>query len=407
MFQKFYEDTLIGRFIKRLLRSTNLPIPSVIECNDYIVAGCQYLFRGFIIEALTSGQFCVNPDNHFGVGLYYTDVVDEEETGTDGKIKRADYKVICQYDENNKQHAYNFHSRFMYYDPETHYHLGEYLRYLRDTTDLNLLPYYNCYSGKSIDEIILNSDKTISVTKNSDKILLVPVKYGKTYTIALESTSPITLQPIIYHDDTGLVIEDYTIVLTPSYYSSNQALTNSQIKLSTSRFGNPFTFNVPTAPNKKYYQQERNLYLAIQVPLELNSGLVVLEGDYSNCWQKVITNCYSNDYSNDYTNFRDIKNLTLLHFDSKSNIAFSDRLIEYLLLSVVNKSETLDGNIEYVQSILGKLGYTNFYSIRGVWDDKIQERLGHYAYLSKSINLLRDLDGYLNKDLEMLLLENT
>lgn len=438
MFQKFYEDTLVGRFIKRLLRSTNLPILSIIQHNDWIVQDCCYIYDGYIIKALTSGHFCIYPDKHFGIDTYYTP--EREEDSYDG-IRRAGYKVIDKYDEHDKQQSYNFHSRFMYYDPETHYHLGEYLRYLQDTTGLNLLPYYNCYSGKSIDEIVLQriseesssdvvddvspspqtSEPTINsnvqVLPNSSKVLLVPVKYGKVYTIALECKTPVLIQPIIYNNDSGLIIKNYLQTINPDYYSNHEDLTSSQLLLSSCSFLNPFTFNVPNAPNKQYYQQERNLYLAIQVPLELESGLIAIEGNFTNTWDN---QKYLEDYStrviksldpsarNEFNSLDPvyIRNLTLLHFDSKANIAFSDRLIEYLLLSVINSEEKLDGNIKYVQNLIyDKINpNTKSRKIEGVWDDKIRNELYIYTNNSHIKNKYRDLDGYFNKDIEAELL---
>ena len=415
MFQKFYEDTLIGRFIKRLIRSTNLPILSIIQHNDYVIQDCYYIHNGYIVHALTSGRFCIDPDRHFGTG---TSVTNEASTDSDNSI--ASYEVVDKYDEENKQHSYNFHSRFMYYDPETHYHLGEYLRYIQDTTGLNLFPYYNCFSGKSIDEIFFDTDtiekdgtptvlNIINTLPSSinHKVLLSPVKYGKTYTIALECGTPVTIQPIIYNSNTGLVIKDYKVALEPEYYSDD--FNERRKTYPSSSFLNPFTFTVPDALNKQSYQQERNLYLAIQVPVDLPSGLVVLEGDYTHCWYrsphtKVVksfdssTASYGDTFNELYT-----QNPALLHFDSKSNIAFSDRLVEYLLLGVINDNETLDGNIKYLQEELKKITDNTFYNISGVWDARMRQRLYSFTNKENRQYLLRDLDGYFNKDLERIL----
>jgi hypothetical protein len=188
-------------------------------------------------------------------------------------------------------------------------------------------------------------------------------------------------------------------------------------------FLTPITFKVPEAPNSQYYQQERNLYLALQVPLDLDSGLVGLEGDYTASWSKHLEiNQHINKFNDDMPqesvasgedgNTRLeiiplIQNITLLHFDSKSSIAFSDRLIEYLLLNVINNTETLDGNISYNQNLLGKISSPNdppFYSVDGAWDDRMRTRLYEYTQTKGLNNKYRDLDGYLNKDLENYLL---
>jgi len=44
-------------------------------------------------------------------------------------------------------------SKSSYYDSDTHYRLGRYLRYIRDVYNINLMPFYNCYNYKSVNNI--------------------------------------------------------------------------------------------------------------------------------------------------------------------------------------------------------------------------------------------------------------
>ena len=246
------------------------------------------------------------------------------------------------------------------------------------------------------------TDKKVLLHSTNNRLLAVPVKYGKTYTIALDSTVPVILQPIIYNDHTGLVVEKRSPDARHEYYSDNKDFLDSQVVKSTVDFLHPFTYVVPNAPSNKHYQQERNLYLVIQVASYNDTGLVVLEGDYVNSWRS----------NNDAVP----RNLTLLHFNSKANIAFSNRLLEYLLLSIPYENEALDGNIQHVQTLLTNANEKNSidstnsdkyksWKILGAWEPKIKDGIRQITNKYSLHKTLRDLDGYLNKDIEKFLIE--
>lgn len=511
MFQKFYTDSLLGRFIKRLLRTTPLPLLNIILDGEYIVDGCYYLYQNLIIKATSSGTFCIDPNIHLLPGVKVHFDINSDNLAT--------YTVVKYYNPDDRQQTYNFHSKFPYYDPETHYHLGEYLRYLRNTKNLDLLPYYNCYSGKSIPNVslgtflntenkrvlILETDtpnltledtsqgfyngfiEIISITKDDNnnyiaklveenigtytlplnlteqtqgvletatkqipviispkiqdgtnyfncflvndkgpevvtnpttKLLAVPVKYGKTYTIAFDTPSPFIIQPILYQDDCGLVIKKY-LASGPEYYCDHEFLTDCQTSWPNCNFLNPITFTMPHPIDADYYAQERNLYLAIQVSNDYQGGLVVLEGCHTASWKNTVQNMNSKDREwNESENPLFTKNLTLLHFNSKSSIAFSSRLVEYLLLQVIHSNETLDGNISYVQSLLqpyseiidGNSASPNplfkDWEVKGVWEPKLRKAIDRYTSYKQLEKTIRDIDGYINVDIEKSLLED-
>ena len=72
------------------------------------------------------------------------------------------------------------------------------------------MPFYNCYCGENIEDIDFDSTGSVEETKLQDtsKILTVPVKFGKTYTIAIDSELPIEICMAVYGDK-GL-LKDYT-----------------------------------------------------------------------------------------------------------------------------------------------------------------------------------------------------
>ncbi|MBO5712093.1 MAG: hypothetical protein J6R47_04575 [Acholeplasmatales bacterium] len=412
MFQKFFEDTLISRFIKRLLRSTNIPLLHFVYEDSEILEGCLYIYKNYVIRCIESGKFYVNPqdalypsDNiypsvYLFPSIYIKTDSQEDPYTVQGNYKVAKYIVIKYYDENDMQIHYNFHSKFMYYDSDTHFHLGEYLRYLRDRKNLDLFPYYNCFSNKSINRIhlVANSTdgRTFKLSRNTDyKLYAVPIKFGQKYTIAIDSDTPVQLRTLIYNDDSGCILKDTkTKESEKAYYSDD---IDDYECLPTSSFTKPFLKYIKPADTQELYAQEKNLYLIIQVSKENNSAVTVIEGDYTKSWNKVISNAEK------YSEYSFHKNLSLLHFNSHTSFAFSDRLIEYLLLNVINHTEEIDGNIEYVQKLITNNDPEYQFPYKGIWTDNIRLDLHHIENKLLENRVLRDLDGYLNKDLENIL----
>lgn len=414
MFQKFFEDTLISRFIKRLLRSTNIPLLHFIYEDSEILEGCLYIYKNYVIECVQSGRFYINPeealypgDQIYPLSFLYPSIYKkiENENGEviyrpQGNYEVGKYKVIKYYDEEDSQIHYNFHSKFMYYDSETHFHLGEYLRYIRDRKNLNLLPYYNCFSNKSINRVhlVTNSNgRTFEISKNDNyKLYAVPVKFGQKYTVAIDSDTPVQIRTMVYNDDAGCILKNVQSKDSEKEYYSDD--TDDYEFLPTTCFTKPFLKYIRSATSKDLYAQEKNLYLIIQVSKDNKSALTVLEGDHTKSWNKIISNVEK--YSEGYDSY---KNLSLLHFNSHTSFAFSDRLIEYLLLNVIDHTEEIDDNIEYLQDLISKADKNSQFAYKGIWTPEIRSRLSSIEDEVLKQRLIRDLDGYLNKDLENIL----
>ena len=321
MFQEFFKDTLISRFIKRLLRATNLPLLHTIHENSFLAEGCCYLYNDYVIKCNRPGKFYASSSDIFtpSSDLFPSPYIYPAKTVANSIL--ATYEVVKKYDEDDMQLHYNFHSKFMYYDSDTHYHLGEYLRYLKDRKGLNLMPYYNCFSNKEILGIHLkastDSDSRTFSLKSDDryKLLAVPVKFGQTYTIAIDSTTPIYLRSLIYHEDTGCVIKDInTLEYNRSYYSDD---IDDYECMPSSSFHKPFIKTIAAEVNKDLFAQEKNLYLVIQVSKENNSALSVLEGDYRDSWKSIKIN--RDKVTNIIPEESEYKNLSLLQFNSHTS----------------------------------------------------------------------------------------
>ena len=94
----------------------------------------------------------------------------------EGKSKVLNRVMSDPSKPNNKvAHGYaNYISNTSYYDSNTHYFLGQYLRMIRDLYNIDLMAYYNCWCGNILDNLRLNIQKAqnTSTFKSFDKVYL-------------------------------------------------------------------------------------------------------------------------------------------------------------------------------------------------------------------------------------------
>ncbi len=281
------------------------------------------------------------------------------------------------------------------YDSHTHEYLGEYLRFIRDYKKVNLMSMYNCFSNKIISSLFINVGNNIEFkTENSThKVYAFPVKFFKTYTLAISSLEPVEIVCGFYTksflDSTN--ISDVNV----------QALTYT--KINQMSFKQPQLFeklNNEIFNNKTLLEHEKDLKMFIKLPLSNNSSIVVLEGTYLNTNNKSVnskTNKLENSsmvvnykkqekyldpitvnnvkypykyvaydettgenitayqyYSNavDSDNLNDIQylsSLQLLELNSNTSNPFANRLMEYLSDNSITKIEIIPDNIERMQ----------------------------------------------------------
>ena len=282
----------------------------------------------------------------------------------------------------------------MYYDSDTHKQLGEYLRSIKVMKKLNLMHYYNCFSNKSMIGFYLDNkaDHNYIIGNTSRyKQLAIPVKFGKTYTIALESYTPIQLRSVIYTDSTGMVTQYNSNSNEPPVYYSDWI--NDYEEYLNVDFSKPFTKTIYPTNSSELYSQEKNLYLIIQVDKSNDSELVVLEGDY-------------------VTSNNGCKNPELLAYNYHATYAFSDRLIEYLLDGVITQLDPLDGNVYQAQTWINEtmnaldISNNKKSNITGVWSESVNEDIIVIEDKMLEQKQYFDLDGNINVDVEKFMLRN-
>lgn len=390
MFQKFYTDTLGGRYIKSLLAQTPLPVFESVVNGDHVIAGCYYVYRNYIIKCNTSGVLMVSEmENLYPSDTLYPSVFLFPAYG----IRAATFYVKSLVGDNiAKTHA-TYVSKTNYYDSETHYHLGRYLRYLLTTTGLNLFPYYNCYNGTYLPDVELSElkhDVTIKrVTKQSYNVIAIPILFGHTYTIAIDCPTKVLMRAAVY-DDTGYLEEDNL--------NSNlvKILSNSGRVFSRLKFNEPVQFRIETDDIAAMMMQ-RDLYLVIQLPQDNNSSIVVLENYVDNSGIK----CDENGVRK----VEGVLNPSLLAMNSRSSYAFSDRLMEYILNNVTHKDDPIVQNIAHSQTVVGNLSQDYKRSFlrgerkKGIWDNTLPQYVYTFAEEYSKSNNIYDQDGNINKDI--------
>lgn len=417
MFQKFFSDTIMSRYIKHLLSTEKIPLLDSVTDGDTILEGCNYIYKGLVIRCVSEGRvFSDMSDN-----LYPSDILYPSSRLLPGTAETpAKFRVLAYYDEyHNTNMSYSYLAKNHWYDSETHRHLGNYLRYLRDHKKINLMPFYNCFNDQlahdfhlvtpTTDRItpsnnlypsndlypdtvrtVLGVDTNVSyiLTSNSAyQVYLIPIKFNQTYTIALDCPSPIHMRSVIY-DNSGMV--KYRS-LKNSYYSD--MLEESYMYKSVAQFHKPFTYSVRTDSATIYLQQD-NLYLALQLPSACSSSIVVLEGDYT-----------SSAVRNDEL----YPKLSLLRMNTHESYAFSDRLVEFLVNNAVTSESTQSGTLHTMQKSLAKEDETynmlcNSNNVTfGVWDPNIQKAVIRVVNDRSKSMFFEDQNGFINKDIEKLL----
>lgn len=422
MFQRFHDESLFSRFVKNLLTTELIPQLRTVFAGDNLIKNCSYIYNGLMIRCTSSG------------------ILDTQLTEERAKYEYCDLTVPTS----------GFTSKVSWYDSDTHKHLGNYLRYLRDARSIDLMRYYNCYNSTELTDVYLTtvevdpllcSDKVFPKpypqllcgqaqrrqaestyrfgSLSGYKVVAVPIKFDTTYTIAVESHTVVSIRGIIYNN-TGMVKK-----ATGGYYSDD--LEHSCTTLSNARFEEPFTYRLDLASacctltdeqKLELYTRQQDLYLVIQLPSNTASSIVVLEGNYTQTRAEIeVSNLGHPDFqAHEHFDSRSITvkkypdKLSLLTYNTGVSYAFSDRLVEYLLLNVVTPLETLPTNISRVQQSLRRLSpryrdrLTTKSAVLGIWDDAISTYIQDLVFRNQSImEYSLDHDGYINKDVESLL----
>lgn len=204
------------------------------------------------------------------------------------------------------------------YDTDTHEYLGEYLRFLRDYYDVNLMSMYNCFNNKLCSSLyykhrVISSSMTAATASDSKaikvnteayrifdakdsnyRIYAIPVKLFSNYTVAIDCNYGIEMFCGFYK--TTLDTSDKSVDLINKTYKKfnrtyfNQPLLYDRLDVKywnfdqdsaiTDKVPYPQFLNTKVINRWDIANREQDLKLFIKIPASCKSSIVILEGDF-------------------------------------------------------------------------------------------------------------------------------
>lgn len=310
------------------------------------------------------------------------------------------------------------------YDSYTHEYLGDFLRFHRDYLNINLMPLYNCFSESpcpnidvsitvlpdTIDEDTGETIKGYSAEfKTEDtryKIYMVPIKLFQQYTIAIDCEDAVEMCCGLYgqyqYDD------KYNVLMHDTYACYNYMQFNKPVL-----FDKPLLLGKYTAPfdSLELAQHEDDLKLFIKLPASNNSSITILEGNYLDYNDTILTvdgkrktNHSVINFDGDYEHVsQQLKTpLQLLKMNTQTSYPFADRLVEYLTGNAITAADSISDNIERAKFAVSN-NISMPLTVDGIWDNLMQVEFYNYInrYHNKN-NINHDILGYVDKDVEKL-----
>lgn len=378
--QHFLENTIQSRFIQAYLYNNPMPVFDTVSDGDIIIEGLQYATRRQIIKCTKTGTFM--------------------HTGKHDLIRT--YDIEYYYPKFSKR----FVPKSAYYDSDTHKYLGNYLRMYRDIYGIDLMPYYNCFGEDWISSchISVEDNEIKQYGKTTVKIARIPIKFNRTYTIAIDSPSAVAIAPIFLMKDylltTKNLLDGTLRNVTSSFISSRTTDSFTDIQsFPNLSYSHPVTYRIDCT-DFDYVRYQRNLYLLIQLPYDCSSTITVLEGDYTE-WNDAEQTINMDEIDGKITT-HELNNtfrskLSLLQLNTGVSYPYSNRLVEYLLNSVIDSEEVIAGNIKRAQTSAAYLRQSKY--IAGAWNDYTRAKIYKSAMDSNKISHL-DINGFVDKDTE-------
>lgn len=254
----------------------------------------------------------------------------------------------------------NFRETSVAYDSYTHECLGDFLRFYRDFTKIDLMPLYNCFSDRVCDNIKI--DHFDSKDANY-KIYMIPVKLGQQYTVAIDEATSIEM----------------CCILSDRFNIESSLAQVTYQKVSGAKFLQPFVFD--KLLDKETLADlvaghEAAIKLLLKIPTRNKSSITILEGDFTAYNQQLFGKfgddnkyTYLANHSvinfeyidSGYDEFKLITSLQLLRANNGISYPFADRLVEYLTDNAITSEETIKDNILRVQEVLGHERINNKY----------------------------------------------
>lgn len=403
---KFFTNSIVSKFINAVVYNSLLPYVKTIRSNSYIIQGKTYIHKDKLIKCTKTGLFLpYASDTSNALRVSQSLTVKSSGLTVTSKLNAGDYYTLGYYDLGliSRTMLNRYIPKNDYYDSDTHENLGKYLRTLRDLYDLNLMPLYNCFSYRIVDDIILSRSGYSIGKEKGYKVLAVPIHFNQDYTIAIDCDSEVIMQSVFYNKF-GMIRTN----VIPEIHYLTDIISEIPTHYTHMEFKKPVIYHLSdTHLSEKYAtlceEYESELYLLIRLPENNNSSIVVLEGDYTQPKRKI------NPYETPSNEIEDVimkyncytSDLSLLQVNDHNIYPFADRLVEYLLLNVIDSLDTIDKNIGFAQKNI----YEKENKVTNIWEDTIRYD-AYDKYMSagtqdnkKKVTKL-DILGYIDKDIE-------
>lgn len=344
--QEFFTNTLASRYIKNLLANSNVPNNFFVSDNDYLVDNLLYYYNGFLIRCTKSGYLS---DNYEEIPI---------ENYVNNNINKSGYTSVNSY-----------------YDSYTHEKLGEYLRYYKSKTNIDLMPFYNCFSNRFCDNIELskNSYKFVDKLDSNKKLAIIPIKFDRHYTIALDSCSPVLIKALFYNvnsiidnfDINSLLeacivttsLDKYTVEHIGSVDDDFIVNSNKPLYISRTFFNKPFTFKISLnvesmtdATKRLLKNYEKYLYLLVQLDECVDSSITVLEGNYIKS-----KNSYVYNFGNKHLVIEGVDHYPLKELEEQIILKNNKSYYNFLNSNIIASSEADQFKHDFSVNILSKL----------------------------------------------------
>jgi len=164
MYQEFFTRTIESKFIKNVLYNTPLPTYKVVRDGDYVFGGNTYIYKEDIIRV----NYVFNEETSTvvfdGSGFLGFIPPSAENNVPEADKVLATYTIVGNYNFGQlyPQFTERFISEFGYYDSGTHEALGKYLRCVRNLYNVDLMPFYNCFSGRYASNLSIAKSRQLT-----------------------------------------------------------------------------------------------------------------------------------------------------------------------------------------------------------------------------------------------------
>ena len=441
---KYNNTHIFTGYLKQLLSSFNLP-----TCKIYTQEFAQYLDQhGYEDPRILRSFNTIGIDNlATRIGYLKNDKIyyyfwNRSTANQEVNLNNASWNISTEvsYDENMPTSGLTktLNSSGNTYDVNTHEYLGDYLRFLRDYSNINLMSLYNCFNDKIYNNIYFDFDinpdanpsdripVTFNVQEPGYRIYAIPVKLFAEYTIAIDCPQSVEMFCGLYNTSLNTTSRARRLAAR-TYQKINRPIFNQPFlydKLTIKNWPTTADF-IGNKLNRKSFthwdiaKRESDFKLFIKVPISCKSSIVILEGDYrtyNNATYVPVTTYANENYTrtgdasskskttwvyqqnHSITNFdrkilsqkpeyvvKPISRLQLLEFNTGESYPFADRLIEYLSGSAITSIDDIPDNIRRAQRVMEQ--NKNYFAINGIWENKMQNIIYDYIMVSGPIEL--------------------